>query len=82
MYGIKNYRSFVSNVGLSFAFKSPLRIAVISFTVVQKAEPIEEIMPAQKQKEIFDLLKIRNPEVNKTTFAIWWASSMPASYAH
>jgi glutamate dehydrogenase len=61
-YGIKNYRSFVSNEPPPFpGVKVPLRIARILFSdFVETSSPEELLM---KEKEIFAQVKQRNPDV-------------------
>lgn len=70
MYGIKNYRTYISNAPPPFAkVKSPLRIAVIGLKeLTQKADPIEEVFPKAQQQEVYELLKRRNPRVNEKEF--------------
>lgn len=62
-YGIKNYRSFVSNSAPPFAkLKAPLRIARILFNgYVEKA--LEESFLKEKEDEVIAEVKKRNPTV-------------------
>src|ERR1700722_808993 len=64
-YGIKNYRSFVSNEPPPFpGVKAPLRIARILFSdFVEKSPP--ELISVDREKEIFSELKARNPQVTE-----------------
>ena len=70
MYGIKHYRTFVSNEAPPFeGIKTPLRIAVISFAeFAENPEAVEEVLPEEKQKEILEQVKTRNPAVAETEF--------------
>jgi len=69
-HGIKNYRTYISNEPPPFAkAKAPLRITVIGLTeLTQKPESIEEVFPKDKQKEVFELVKNRNPSVTEKEF--------------
>lgn len=69
-HGIKNYRTYISNEPPPFAkAKAPLRITVIGLTeLTQKPKSIEEVFPKNKQAEIFEFLKKRNPSVNEKEF--------------
>jgi glutamate dehydrogenase len=64
-YGIKNYRSFVSNAPPPFpGIKSPLRIARILFSeFVEKTA--EDLLPFPKEQEITQQLKARNTNVTE-----------------
>ncbi len=64
-YGIKNYRSFVSNEPPPFpGVKSALRITRILFSdYVEKIT--EEVYPPEKVQEIVDQVKERNPKVTE-----------------
>ena len=64
-YGIKNYRSFVSNKPPLFpGIKAPLRIARILFSdFVEKAHT--DLFSEDKEKEILEQVKARNPEVTE-----------------
>ena len=66
MYGIKDYRAFVSNVSPPFPkIKTRLRIATVHFTQNPEVEtPIE----SEKKREILELVKVRNPEVTDAEF--------------
>ncbi len=70
MYGIKHYRAFVSNEPPPFeGIKTPLRIATISFTEFsENPEAVEGVLPEEKQKEILEQVKARNPEVTDGEF--------------
>jgi glutamate dehydrogenase len=71
MYGIKNYRSFVSNAPLPFPkAQAPLRVAVIGLTEFSESAEEEEpsILSEDKKKEIFKQLKARNPKVHEKEF--------------
>jgi glutamate dehydrogenase len=70
MQGIKHYRAFVSNEPPPFeGIKAPLRIATISFTAfAEKPEAVEEVLPEEKQKELLEQVKTRNPEVTELEF--------------
>ncbi len=69
-HGIKDYRAFVSNAPPPLpGAKSPLRIAILTFTGVQgKLTSPEEIIPPERQKEILDLVRERNPQVTDVEF--------------
>lgn len=71
MQGIKNYRSYVSNAPASFAGAHlPLRITVIGFVSSEKKEePIDNILPPDKQKELLHLLTERNHDVDENEFS-------------
>lgn len=64
-YGIKNYRSFVSNEPPPFpGLKARLRIARIQFSdFVEKK--IENLFPPGKEKEVASQVKARNPAVTE-----------------
>jgi glutamate dehydrogenase len=64
-YGIKNYRSFISNEPPPFPkAKAPLRIARILFSdFVEKTT--KEILTLEKQKEIIEQVKARNPQATE-----------------
>jgi glutamate dehydrogenase len=66
-YGIKNYRAFVSNAPPPFpGIGTKLRIAVIRFTrFTEKNEPALE---PEKEKELLELVKARNPEITEAEF--------------
>lgn len=62
-FGIKNYRSFVSNAPPPFpGLKAHLRIARILFSDFVEKRP-DDLLPAERQKEIIDEVKKRNPNV-------------------
>jgi glutamate dehydrogenase len=69
-YGIKNYRTYISNEAPPFPkATSPLRITILGLTeFTKKIEKIEEVFPKKNQDEVFDLLKKRNPNVNEKNF--------------
>lgn len=69
-HGIKNYRTYISNEPPPFAkAKSALRITVIGLTeLTQKPESIEEVFPKDKQMEVFEVVKNRNPSVTEKEF--------------
>ncbi|MBS0603580.1 MAG: NAD-glutamate dehydrogenase [Verrucomicrobia bacterium] len=64
-YGIKNYRSFVSNEPPPFpGVKAPLRIARILFSdFVEKTA--EDLYPPEQEKEIVDQVKLRNAQATE-----------------
>jgi len=63
--GIKNYRTFVSNVPPPFAgVIAPLRVALIYFT--EYGEEKETVPP---DREIYEQVKERNPELTELAFA-------------
>src|SRR5579872_87039 len=68
MYGIKNYRIFVSNAPPPHTgLKSCLRITTLAFTeFVIKEEPIP--LSNEMQEEIFTFIKARTPEISKDEF--------------
>lgn len=64
-YGIKNYRSFVSNEPPPFpGIKAPLRIARMLFSNYVEKAP-HDLFSAEKEKEILDQVKARNPQVTE-----------------
>jgi glutamate dehydrogenase len=65
MFGIKNYRAFVSNTPPPFSgVKSHLRIAILNFTgSPDKPVPQEDQLSNDRQKELLEIVKGRNPEV-------------------
>lgn len=64
-YGIKNYRSFVSNAPPPFPrIKAPLRIAQIHF-IDEAEEKTKNFYPPDKEKEIIEQVKLRNPQVTE-----------------
>ncbi len=71
MYGIKNYRSFVSNEAPPFAkATTPLRIAVVGFTEYKEKSPLpQEILTKERRKELFAELKKRNAQVTDGEFS-------------
>ncbi|MBM3208017.1 MAG: glutamate dehydrogenase [Chlamydiae bacterium] len=70
MQGIKNYKSFISDAPPSFPnITQPLKISVTGFwSGYTHPELIDEIIPKNKQQEIFDLLIKRNPNVKESDF--------------
>lgn len=64
-YGIKNYRSFVSNAPPPFpGITAPLRIARILFSdYVEKAS--HDLLSIEKEKEILEQVQARNPQVTE-----------------
>lgn len=81
MLGIKNYRAFVSNAPPPFAGVKPLlRIATIQFTeFVQVEQKLEDKLPPVRQKEIFQQLKMRCPEIDESEFQ-HLLKSLPMSF--
>jgi glutamate dehydrogenase len=64
-YGIKNYRSFVSNDPPPFPkVKSPLRIARVLFSDFVEKRPTD-LLTEEKEKEIAAEVKTRNPNVTE-----------------
>jgi glutamate dehydrogenase len=64
--GIKNYRTFVSNVPPPFpGVKQNLRVAVIYFTEIEEEK---ETGSKEPFKEVFEQVKKRNPEVTEKEF--------------
>ncbi len=64
-YGIKNYRSFVSNEPPPFPrVKAPLRIARILFSDFVEKSPAD-LFSEEKEKEILEQVKGRNPQVTE-----------------
>lgn len=75
-HGIKNYRTFISNESPPFArVKTPLRIAVIYFTMYPELE--EQVLDEETKKEIKGLVKARNPEVTDVEFRKLLAGMSP-----
>ncbi|HSX04786.1 MAG TPA: NAD-glutamate dehydrogenase domain-containing protein [Rhabdochlamydiaceae bacterium] len=69
-FGIKNYRTFVSNAPPPFpGITSPLRIALIFFTQISEKELKEESFPEEKKEEIFSLIKERHPDLSHEEFS-------------
>ncbi len=67
--GIKNYRTFVSNVPPPFmGISANLRVAIIYFTEIQE-EAEKERLPEEKFKEIYSQVKQRNPNVTEGEFS-------------
>jgi glutamate dehydrogenase len=64
--GIKNYRTFVSNVAPPFmGISANLRVAVIYFTEIQE----EQQESLEKYKELYPQVKKRNPNVTEAEFS-------------
>lgn len=72
LYGIKNYRTFISDESPPFlGLNSKLRIAVIYFTVLTDGEECQlptEVLPPDEYKEIFKLSQERNPSLSEEEF--------------
>lgn len=77
--GIKNYRTFVSNEPPPFpGAKAPLRIAAIFFTAyVEKRETGKGFLAPEKEREIFELVRVRNADVNENVFHSLLSSLSP-----
>jgi glutamate dehydrogenase len=76
-YGIKSYRSFVSNEPPPFpGLKAPLRIARILFSNFEEKSS-EDLLPAEKEKEVIKLVKERNPQVTESDMRKLIASLSP-----
>lgn len=74
--GIKNYRTFISNESPPFArAKTPLRIAVIYFTMYPELE--ERVLDEKTKEEIKELVKARNPDVTDEEFRKLLAGMSP-----
>src|SRR5579872_2846540 len=69
-FGIKSYQTFVSNAPPPFSgIKEPVRIALLSFTgFTEKQQAPEESLSQARQKEIFELVHERNPQVSDAEF--------------
>ena len=66
-YGIKNYRSFVSNEPPPFpGVKARLRIARILFSDFVETSSPEDLLSKEKEKEFFEQVKARNPDVTES----------------
>lgn len=64
-YGIKNYRTFISNAPPPFEdVSAPLRIALMHFTHLEPAQQ-EPALTGEKEKELFAQLKERRSEVTE-----------------
>lgn len=64
-YGIKSYRSFVSNEPPPFkGLKSPLRVVRILFTGYED-KGTKELYPPEKEQELIAEMRARNPEVTE-----------------
>ncbi|MCK4934159.1 MAG: NAD-glutamate dehydrogenase [Simkaniaceae bacterium] len=72
LYGIKNYRTFISDTPPPFpGLKSKLRIAIIYFTVLSENKICEvptEILPSDQCKRLFQLSRDRNPSLTEPAF--------------
>ena len=70
MYGIKNYRAFVSkDVPPIEGISAPLRISVIHFiTLFKKEKSQEPALPKEKKEKLRKLLEERNPKVTDKEF--------------
>lgn len=70
LLGIKDYRAFVSNVAPPLPGAAGcLRIAILNFTgVASETAPKEELLPEERQKEILELVRERNPQVTDAEF--------------
>lgn len=67
LYGIRYYRTFVSNAPLqSDPQKRSLRIAVIIFSEI--IEPTKEEIPKERKEEIIDLVRSKNTSISKDEF--------------
>lgn len=67
LYGIKSYRTFVSDIPPPFPdVKKKLRIATIFFTEIEDME--ESVLEEGRAKEVFELVKTRNPELTRKEF--------------
>ena len=68
--GIKDYCAFVSNAPPPFpGVTTPLRIATLDFTsATGKSRSPEEILPPERQKEILELVRARNPAIQDSEF--------------
>ncbi len=65
-YGIKNYRSYVSNKPPPFpGIKTPLRIARILFSDYVEKIPLD-LFSEEREKEIVEQVKARNPQVTES----------------
>ncbi len=65
-YGIKNYRSFVSNEPPPFSrVKAPLRIARILFSDFVETSSPADILTPEKEKELLEQVQTRNPQVTE-----------------
>lgn len=68
-YGIKNFRTFVSDEPPPFpGIKAHLRIATIHFSDFFEKKRSEEALPEEKRAEIQKLVKARNPEMTDSEF--------------
>lgn len=67
LYGIREYRTFVSNESPPFpGITRNLRIATLYFTEV--GEPLEEKLSTERKEELLALVKARNPKVTDEEF--------------
>ncbi|MBI2742915.1 MAG: NAD-glutamate dehydrogenase [Chlamydiales bacterium] len=69
-FGIKDYRAFVSNAAPPLpGTNSFLRIAITTFTGMPSQQPApEEIISQERQKELLELVRTRNPQVTDAEF--------------
>ncbi len=65
MYGIKNYRTFISDTPPPVeGAKEKLRIAHLHFSeITVTEEPANEVLSSKQKKELFDLIAPRNADV-------------------
>lgn len=69
MYGIKNYRAFVSSEPIfSEGVNQCLRVAVIYFTEFKKSQKEKIDFSDSLQKELYTLVKQHNPDVSDDEF--------------
>ncbi len=67
MHGIRYYRTFVSNQPLPIpGMTSNLRIAIIYFTEMEY--PSKEALSENRKEELFELIRLRNTDVNRQEF--------------
>jgi glutamate dehydrogenase len=68
LHCIRHYRTFISNAEVP-GCNARLRIAIVNFTELSASPtPLEEILPPEKENEIFSQLKERNPELTEKEF--------------
>lgn len=68
LHCIRHYRTYISDAPVP-GCEARLRIAILNFTEFSRTPiPFEEILPPEKEKEIFAELKERNPDLSEKEF--------------
>lgn len=67
LYGIRYYRTFVSNAPIpADSKKRMLRVAIIIFSEI--LEPSKEEVPPEKKEEIIQMIQSKHPDIRKDEF--------------